>query len=127
VGENDSFSGSGGNNDNACGAAEVMVVVAQSKKRCVQNLDYITSRGDRVSTLITTMGIFEKSPEDMFTLTGCIPGQQETTLKERITEIIENCGWTPQISQAICFTTPPAIDEIALLRSFDPKRYLLSD
>ena len=84
VGADTFISGSGGNNDNACGAAEVMVVAAQSKKRCVKALDYTTSRGERISTLVTSMGVFEKADDGKFVLTECIKGEGDASTADCI-------------------------------------------
>ena len=127
VGSGTYISGSGGNNDNACGAAEVMVVAAQSKRRCVQSLDYRTSRGERITTLVTSMGVFEKGPDGRFLLTGCILSQDDGSVEDGIARVRDNCGWPVNASAEVASVAPPTSYELALLRSFDPNRYLLKD
>ncbi len=124
VGADTYISGSGGNNDNACGAAEVMVVTAQSRKRCVASVDYVTSPGDRVTTLITNMGVFSKDASGKFMLTDCT-GQG--TMEEKVTKIQDNCGWQVRTAQVLRSVEPPTEHELALLRMFDPDCLLLKE
>jgi acyl CoA:acetate/3-ketoacid CoA transferase alpha subunit/acyl CoA:acetate/3-ketoacid CoA transferase beta subunit len=127
VGENKYISGSGGNNDNACGAAEVMVVATQSKRRCVDAVDYVTSQGDRVSTLVTSMGIFTKDQAGKFVLSQCIIESDSSSVEDRIAQIGENCGWPLKAAKKVAVTAAPTENELALLRAFDPQGYLLKD
>ncbi|HEX2966658.1 MAG TPA: CoA-transferase [Syntrophorhabdaceae bacterium] len=52
--------GSGGGND-AVNAREVIVTLKQSKDRFAETLSFITGRGDAVTTVVSTMGVFKKS------------------------------------------------------------------
>ncbi len=119
--------GSGGGNDNASGACEVMVVAAQSKRRCVAKVDYITSPGARVKTLVTTMGVYEKNSNGKLVLTECILETRDTIPEEKLKTIEQNCGWKLETAADLQFAEPPAEDEILLLRSFDPNGYMLKD
>ena len=127
VGADIFISGSGGNNDNACGAAEVMVVAAQSKRRCVKILDYTTSRGDRISTLVTSMGVFEKGQGGKFLLTGCILDPEDSSVENGIARVQDNCGWPVAARENVERIEPPTEYELGLLRLFDPNKYLLKD
>jgi len=120
VGADTYISGSGGNNDNTSGASEVMVVMAQSKKRCVERLDYLTSAGDKVSTLITDMGVFRKGSDGRFILTDCIPAADSKDPAGILAEIQDKCGW--KIKADPTLTAIGSFDErdLALLRMFDP-------
>jgi acyl CoA:acetate/3-ketoacid CoA transferase beta subunit len=126
VGTDVYISGSGGNNDNSCGASEVIVVAAQSKRRCVRAVDYTTSRGDRISTLITSMGVFRKAADGRFALAQCIP-DGEASLEERIGQIQENCGWSIKRAEKVEMMAAPSERDLELLRQFDPQAYLLKD
>jgi acyl CoA:acetate/3-ketoacid CoA transferase alpha subunit/acyl CoA:acetate/3-ketoacid CoA transferase beta subunit len=121
------ISGSGGNNDNACGAREVIVVAAQSKRRCVKAVDYTTSRGDRISTLVTSMGVFEKAADGNFVLSECILDEGAASVDERASQIQENCGWAIRKAGKIKVIEPPSGRDIELLRIFDPQGYLLKE
>jgi len=124
VGQDIYISGSGGNNDNTSGAAEVIVVTAQSKKRCVKNVDYVTSCGDRVSTLITNMGVFKKGADGRFILVDCILEDAGTGQAQKMLEIQENCGWTVNAATSVSTMGYPTEKELALLRMFDPRGYV---
>jgi acyl CoA:acetate/3-ketoacid CoA transferase beta subunit/acyl CoA:acetate/3-ketoacid CoA transferase alpha subunit len=124
VGADVYISGSGGNNDNTSGAAEVMVVTAQSKKRCVEKLDYLTSPGDRVSTLVTDMGVFRKGADGRFILTGCISGTGSKCQVAEQDEVQDNCGWKVKAAAKVTFIESPDERELALLRMFDPHGYV---
>ena len=124
VGADIYISGSGGNNDNTSGAAEVMVVTAQSKKRCVEKLDYLTSPGDRVSTLVTDMGIFRKGADGRFILTGCMLDADSKGPAGKQDEIQDNCGWKVKAAPSLTAVASPGERELALLRMFDPHGYV---
>ena len=61
--------GAGGSND-AANAREVVVVMNQSSSRLVEKVPYITCPGEKVATLITDRGVFEKLGEGELILTG---------------------------------------------------------
>ncbi|MBL0716142.1 MAG: hypothetical protein JJV98_20855, partial [Desulfosarcina sp.] len=84
--------GSGGANDVASTAREVVVIVPQSKQRLVESVYYRTSPGHSVGTVVTTHGVFEKyAGEDKFTLTGCYGGQ-DYSLDQRLLQIHDRSG-----------------------------------
>jgi acyl CoA:acetate/3-ketoacid CoA transferase alpha subunit/acyl CoA:acetate/3-ketoacid CoA transferase beta subunit len=118
------ISGSGGNNDNTSGAAEVIVVTAQSKKRCVKAVDYVTSRGDRVSTLVTNMGVYSKGVDGRFVLTDCILEKDAAGLSQKMLEIRDNCGWEVIAAPYVSPVGYPTERELAMLRMFDPGGYV---
>ena len=119
--------GSGGSNDVASAAREVVVVLNQSRGRYLEQVPYITYPGDRVSTLVSTMGVFEKLGDDKeLTLTECFPDPKLSTLEQRIKQIKEHCGWELKVAPKVKDVHPPTLDELKLLRLFDPKGYYLT-
>jgi len=117
--------GSGGAND-ATNAEETIVIAKQSKRRFVDQTSYITCSGERVKTLVSTMGIFEKlGNDDEFTLTAYVPDSRQPAVEERTKAIKENCGCELKISQDIEELQPPEKDELSLLRALDPNRYFI--
>jgi len=119
--------GSGGSNDVASAAKEVVVVINQTRGRYLEQVPYITYPGDRVSTLVSTMGVFEKLGDDKeFTLTECFPDPKLSTLEQRIKQIKEHCGWELKVAPKVKDAPPPTLDELRLLRLFDPKGYYLT-
>ncbi|MBN1381039.1 MAG: hypothetical protein JXA41_05140 [Deltaproteobacteria bacterium] len=114
------IAGSGGSND-AVNAQEVMVISRQSPKRYVDRVDYITSPGTRVKTLVSDMGVFEKLGDDKeFTLTGVhVSG---AGLEEKIKTVRENCGWDLKVAADVKEMAAPDVEELAMIRCFDPDR-----
>src|SRR5207302_11251418 len=61
--------GSGGANDVATCAGETVIVAAQSAERFLDAVPYVTAPGDRVSTLVSQLGVFDKVDGELV-LTG---------------------------------------------------------
>jgi acyl CoA:acetate/3-ketoacid CoA transferase alpha subunit/acyl CoA:acetate/3-ketoacid CoA transferase beta subunit len=121
------ITGSGGANDVASGASEVLVVIPQSPFRFVPEVAYITAPGRRVRVLVTTFGIFEKLDGDReFTLTGTLE-DGKSSAEERIRTIKEQCKWDLKIAPRPKILGTPTQDELALLRLFDPQKFFLTE
>jgi acyl CoA:acetate/3-ketoacid CoA transferase beta subunit len=119
--------GSGGANDVASAAREVVVLINQSRGRYLEQVPYITYPGDRVRTLVSTMGVFEKLGDDKeLTLTECFADPKLSTLEQRIKQVKEHCGWELKVAPKVKDVPPPTLDELKLLRLFDPKGYYLT-
>ena len=120
------LTGSGGANDVATGAKETMVIMQQSRHRFLAQVPFITAPGDRVKTVVSTMGVFEK-PDDgqEFILTKYFAGHSDASEEDMIRKIKENCGWELKVArepEAVALPTP---DELRLLRIFDPQKFYL--
>jgi acyl CoA:acetate/3-ketoacid CoA transferase beta subunit len=113
--------GSGGSND-AVNAKEVLLMLPQSRDRLVDNLYYVTCPGDKVRTLVTDMGIFQKFDGE-FTLTNYFLNLEIPSSEEAISQIRQNCGWELKVSSQITEVSPPSLEELLLLRTFDPQGY----
>jgi len=121
------ITGSGGANDVASGASEVLVVVPQSPFRFVPEVAYITAPGQRVRTVVTTLGLFEKLDGDReFTLTGILE-DGKSPAEERVRAIKEQCQWELKIAPQLKVLGAPTLDELALLRLFDPHKFFLTE
>jgi len=119
--------GSGGANDVASAAREVVVMLNQSRGRYLEQVPYITYPGDRVRTLVSTMGVFEKLGDDKeLTLTECFADPKLSTLEQRIKQVKEHCGWELKVAPKVKDVPTPTLDELKLLRLFDPKGYYLT-
>ncbi|MDY6911442.1 MAG: CoA-transferase [Chloroflexota bacterium] len=117
--------GSGGANDVASSAKEVMIVIGHSRKRLKNQLAYVTAPGGKVKTLVTTLGIFEKPDDEEFVLSSVLPRAKEADIRDTVNEIQQHCGWIiKEASEVIC-QKPPEQLELELVRSFDPNRYYL--
>jgi acyl CoA:acetate/3-ketoacid CoA transferase beta subunit len=109
--------GTGGAND-AANANEVILILHQSRERFVETLAYITAKGDRVSRVISTMGIFNKGPgREELSLVACLPAPNRVSLEERIKEVEENCAWPLRRKQDVLLLPEPTKDELKILRS----------
>ncbi|MFC1858540.1 CoA-transferase [Thermodesulfobacteriota bacterium] len=114
--------GSGGANDICNGAEEVIIVSKNDKRRLVNELPYITSNGNKVSTLVTDLGIFEKRDKN-FVLTRYVDTDGNQKIEDHIKEISENTGWEIEISENIERIDPPTQEEIEIIRMLDPEGY----
>ena len=120
------LTGSGGANDVASGAKEVVLVMQQSARRFLEKVPYITAPGHRVTTLVSSMGVFEKLDNDAeFTLTKYFTNPDLSSKEEAIKAIKENCGWDLKVSENLEQVAPPALEELRLLRIFDPNKYYI--
>lgn len=118
------FIGPGGAAD-AINARQTLVVARQSRDRLLENVPFISCSGDRVRTLVTNLGVFEKLGEDgVFTLTKYFAGRF-LTQEERIKEIRENCGWELKIAESLEGVSAPTAEELAILRSLDPQEFFI--
>ncbi|MBS4023949.1 MAG: hypothetical protein KGZ79_16265 [Dethiobacter sp.] len=118
------LTGSGGGNDVASGADEVVVVAKQVKSRFMEKVDYITSPGGRMQTLISQLGVFKKNEDDEFVLAGYL---EDPLLNEEeiIRQIREQCGWELKVLPQLEVITQPTPEEIEKLRYLDSDRYFL--
>ena len=113
--------GSGGSND-AVNAKEVLLMVPQSGHRLVENVYYTTCIGNKVNFLVTDMGIFQKFDGE-FVLTDYFADSALASSEEAIDQIRQNCDWELKISSEIAEVPPPTLEELLLLRTFDPQGY----
>jgi acyl CoA:acetate/3-ketoacid CoA transferase alpha subunit/acyl CoA:acetate/3-ketoacid CoA transferase beta subunit len=114
--------GSGGANDSA-NAREVIVILNQSKERFPETLSYVTSPGDRVTTVISTMGIFTKpSGKGELCLAACLPDPAIASLEDAIKQVQDNCGWPLKLAERVEEVSSPTPDELKLLRWLVPRR-----
>ncbi len=98
----------------------------QSRQRFLEKVPYITAPGAGVRTLVSSMGVFEKLDDDKeFTLTKYFANQSFSSKEEAIKNIKENCGWDLKVSDSVKEVSPPALEELRLLRVFDPKKHYL--
>jgi acyl CoA:acetate/3-ketoacid CoA transferase alpha subunit/acyl CoA:acetate/3-ketoacid CoA transferase beta subunit len=118
--------GSGGGNDLANASAELMIVAAQRKSTFREEVDFVTSPGDRVQTVVSTHGTFHKRPGagEELVLTGVFETAGETT-EAAIEKVRERCGWPLAVAETVVLLPRATDEEIALLRLFDPTRAFL--
>jgi acyl CoA:acetate/3-ketoacid CoA transferase alpha subunit len=116
--------GSGGANDIANGNRETVAVVNAGKQRLVEKVPYITFSGKNVTTLVTDVGVFEKTGgEETFVLTSYIRSKPKQTAEEAVARIKERIGWELKVSPNLRAARPVAKEEVTLLRLFDPRGF----
>ncbi|MCH2173776.1 glutaconate CoA-transferase [Myxococcota bacterium] len=115
--------GSGGANDLANAARETVIVARQRAQTFVEKVDFVTSHGERVSRVISHMGIYERQDGELV-LTAVFEGVAED-LESAVDLIRAHCGWALRVSPAVEIRPSASAEELALLRVFAPERSFL--
>jgi glutaconate CoA-transferase subunit B len=105
--------GGGGAPEIATNCRDVFVMLKQSRRAFVEELDFRTSVGDNVRVVVTDHGILEPRQGEL-TLTSVHPGR---TVKETQAAT----GWDLRVAADVHETTPPTDDELAALRALRTK------
>ena len=113
--------GSGGANDVITAGSESLVVVTHDRARLLDRVPYVTGPGDRVQTLVTTLGVMRKDDGE-FVLTGVFGEDVDATVRE----CVERTGWKLRVARDVARLEPPARDEVRMLRVMDPKGWFRS-
>src|SRR5207302_6416407 len=107
--------GAGGAPEIATSVREVFVMLRQSPRAFVERLDFLSSRGDRVSTVVTDLGVLEPDPATReLTLTRVHPGVH-------LQQARDATGWALRVADAVRQTDPPTDAELRALRSLKTK------
>ena len=105
--------GSGGACEIALNAKQVFVIMRQSKRSFVDRLDFRTSVGDRVSVVVTDLGIFHLADGEL--------RLDHLHLGVGLDQIHDAMGWEPAVSSELTETPAPTADELRLIREeLDP-------
>lgn len=115
------LTGSGGANDVASGAAEVLVTVPHHPRRLVEQVEFITSPGDRVQNIVTDRVVMTRN-EGEFIVSAMFPPASDEAGSGF--EQQDRFGWHGGVQEAKILM-PPTTAELELLRLFDPDRYFL--
>jgi glutaconate CoA-transferase subunit B len=103
--------GGGGAPEIARHCREIFVMLRQSSRSFVEQFDFLSSSGDRVSTVVTDLGVLEPDSESReLTL---------TTLHRRasVEEAVAATSWGLRVVETMGETAPPSVAELAALRS----------
>ncbi|MBI2862444.1 MAG: hypothetical protein HYX89_06470 [Chloroflexi bacterium] len=120
--------GSGGANDVASSAEEVVIVAVQAPRRFVDQVAYITSPGTHASTLVSDLGVYEKiGGGDEFILTAYFPRPGLSTIEEHVRHIKGLCGWDLKVAPNLEVISPPTAEELQIVRAFDLYGYFLGE
>jgi acyl CoA:acetate/3-ketoacid CoA transferase alpha subunit/acyl CoA:acetate/3-ketoacid CoA transferase beta subunit len=119
------ITGSGGANDIASAAREVLVTLAQTPTRFVDKVPYVTAPGVRVRTVVSDLGVYEKpEPHGELVLTGVFATAPEA---EAVKAARAACGWNLKVAPSLRRFPAPSPEELRLVRLFDPRRYFLGE
>ena len=107
--------GGGGAPEIATQAREVFVMLRQSRRTFVEQVDFVTSVGARISVVVTDLGILEPRAEDReLTLTRLHPGVD-------LDQVREATGWELRVAPDIGETVEPTEAELRALRALRTK------
>jgi len=118
------ITGSGGANDICSSAQEAMVTALQDKNRFLNRVAYISSPGARVRTVVSDLGVFEKQGDELV-LTAYFLRPELKGQEAHLRFIKDHTGWNLTIGPHPEIVPPPSLDELKLLRLFDPRRQFL--
>jgi glutaconate CoA-transferase subunit B len=103
--------GGGGAPEIATQARDVFVMLRQSRRTFVERVDFVTSVGERVSVVVTDLGILEReSATGELTLTRVHPGID-------VEQAREATGWDLRVSDTVRETEAPTAAELRALRA----------
>jgi glutaconate CoA-transferase, subunit B len=107
--------GAGGAPEIATSAREVFVMLRQSPRTFVGQLDFRTTSGTAVSTVVTDLGVLEpRGRERELTLTSVHPGVT-------VEQAREATGWELRVAEELSVTPAPTDAELAALRALEPR------
>jgi glutaconate CoA-transferase subunit B len=102
--------GAGGAPEIAASAHRVIVVVRQSPRTFVERLSFRTSLGQRVTTVITDLGVLARDQAGgELTLRSLHPGVTVEAARAAT-------GWPLRVADDLAATAPPTATELAVLR-----------
>ncbi len=110
--------GSGGANDVASAADELIAVVKHSPRRLVEKVGYVTAPGGRVSTIVTSEAVFERR-DGVFVLSRTVGDAGVERVRART-------GWSFEVAPDLAREPDPVPADLALLRGFDPGSVFLA-
>lgn len=115
--------GSGGANDIASGADEILLTVAH--ERLVESVPYVTSPGRQVQSVVSSLGVFERVAEN-WQLMRYI-ADEPRSLEEAVVAMRTASPWKFDVSPTATREPDPTPAQLALLRGFDPEKVFLRD
>jgi acyl CoA:acetate/3-ketoacid CoA transferase beta subunit len=112
--------GSGGANDIASAAAEVVVLATCDRSRLLLGVDYITSAGRGVLRVVTDLCTFRRdAATDATWSIADVCAVQGAPRDEVVERIRANCAWDNLTAGDVGFMQPILPDELHMLRALD--------
>ncbi len=108
--------GAGGAPEIASHAREVFVVMKQSARTFVEQLDFVTSAG-KPSAIITDLGVLEPaSGSGEMTLVATYEGVASDAVRAA-------CGWSLQVADTVATIASPSATELQILRALHKRTH----
>jgi glutaconate CoA-transferase, subunit B len=104
--------GGGGAPEIATCVRDVFVMLRHSPRAFVEQLDFLTSKGERVRVVVTDLGVLEPRGGEL-TLTKVHPGVS-------VDDVRAATGWPLAVADDLATTEPPTDAELAALGSLQP-------
>jgi acyl CoA:acetate/3-ketoacid CoA transferase alpha subunit/acyl CoA:acetate/3-ketoacid CoA transferase beta subunit len=118
--------GSGGANDVASAADEVVITLRCGRSRLVAELPYVTGPGERVTALVTDLGVFEKERgAHRFRLTRLVGRLVGGDTESHLREIKQRVGFEFDLCSQLEVEPEPDQGTLERLRLLDPGRAFL--
>lgn len=114
--------GSGGANDVASRAAACVVVTLARPERLPADAAYVTSPGERVTSIVTDRGVLRRL--DGVLRVAAVPAGDEP-LGERVRAMTAACGWDPEVVPSVEELAPVRGQDVLALREYDRQRLFL--
>jgi glutaconate CoA-transferase, subunit B len=100
--------GAGGAPEIAIGCEEVVVIASHSQRTFVEELDFLTTTGERTTLVITDLGVLERRDGEL-ALTTLHPGVT-------VEQVREATGWDLRVAADLAMTPEPTDQELDALR-----------
>jgi glutaconate CoA-transferase subunit B len=107
--------GAGGAPEIAANCPETFVIIQQSTRTFVHELDFRTTLGRGVTRVVTDRGVLAPDESGELVLTHLHPGVELEATKAAT-------GWPLRVSEALEVTEPPTSEEVAALRALQAAR-----
>jgi glutaconate CoA-transferase subunit B len=103
--------GGGGAPEIATGVRDVFVLLRHTRRAFVEQLDFLTSVGERVRVVVTDLGVLEPRDGEL-TLTAVHPSSS-------VEEAREATGWELRVADDVHVTDPPSTRELLAVRALE--------
>lgn len=115
--------GSGGGNDVASRAVACVVVTRAGPHRLPARVDYVTSPGERVVSVVTERGALRRLDGEL--RVAAVP-PSPGSFDDRVRAMAGSCGWDVPVCRSVEELEPVSPAEVMALRQFDRRRIFLS-
>jgi acyl CoA:acetate/3-ketoacid CoA transferase alpha subunit len=119
--------GSGGACDVAASVEEVVVLTRLLPGRLVDAVDYVTSPGHAVGSVVTERGVLTRpAPRggrdrgEIWTIASLPAGEPGQTVERSVAALVRDCPWPLVTAGDLGFAAPISADEARLLDALDP-------